>query len=75
MDALPAVRAPALAPNPPPRRVPFLNNQCNTGVKNFMEHLTLLAGRLPPSLSERLQPDLRVRASVTAAVCVRYILR
>lgn len=36
------------------------SRQCNTGVKDFMEHLTLLAGRLPRPLSARLEGDLRV---------------
>lgn len=35
-------------------------SKCNTGVKDFMELLTLLAGRLPKPLSERLEGDLRV---------------
>lgn len=34
--------------------------KCNTGVKDFMELLTLLAGRLPKPLSGRLAGDLRV---------------
>ncbi|CAN0096976.1 unnamed protein product, partial [Ectocarpus sp. 13 AM-2016] len=41
-------------------RLGDLLRQCNTGVKGFMEHLTLVAGRLPGPLSARLDGDLRV---------------
>ncbi|CAM9756816.1 unnamed protein product, partial [Laminaria digitata] len=57
-------------------RLGDLLRQCNTGVKNFMEHLTLLAGRLPPPLSERLLADLRVMKEgivVTKLLHVKYV--
>eukprot|EP00752_Nemacystus_decipiens_P011146 g9903.t1 len=41
-------------------RLGDLLRQCNTGVRDFMEHITLLAGRLPGTLSVRLEGDLRV---------------